>query len=143
MTFSTEADVGGAHPASSSDYLARSGARVTIPAGQTQTTAYVSTIQDSIHEHDETLKVVLTGAAGARLGTVVESVGTITNDDAMPEVGFVGDVTVDEDASVPLNPPFDIDGDGIPDTEYVYGETLRFAVTLAGSTSARPRHREL
>ena len=134
VTFSTEADVGGAHPASSSDYLARSGAQVTIPTGQTQTTAYVSTIQDSIHEHDETLKVVLTGAAGARLGTVVESVGTITNDDSMPEVGLDGDVTVDEDASVLLNPPFDINGDGIADTEYIYGETMRFTVRLVGES---------
>ena len=134
VTFSTEADVGGTHPASSSDYLARAGAQVTIPAGDTTTTAYVSTIQDSIHEYDETLKVVIASATGARLGTVVEAVGTITNDDAMPEVGLDGDVTVDEDASVLLNPPFDIDGDGIADTEYIYGETMRFTVRLVGES---------
>ena len=102
-------------PQDSSDYLARSRRAGHDPrGGHDQATAHTcSPSQDIIHEHDETLKVVITGATGARLGTVIEAVGTITNDDSPPVVGFVGDVTADEDASVPLNPPFDIDGDGI------------------------------
>ena len=64
VTFSTEADVGGAHPAASSDYLSRTDAQVTILAGQTQATARVFTVQDSIHEHDETLKVGGVSPAG-------------------------------------------------------------------------------
>ena len=137
VTFSTEADVGGAHPAASSDYLSRTDAQVTIHAGQTQATARVFTVQDSIHEHDETLKVVIAGATGARLGANLEAVGTIANDDSPPVAGFDGDVTADEDTSILLNPPVDIDSDGIPDTEHVYGESMRFTVTLAGE-SDRP-----
>ena len=70
-------------------------------------------------------------------GRLVGGVGTIANDDSPPVAGFDGDVTADEDTSIPLNPPVDIDRDGIPDTEHVYGESMRFTVTLAGE-SDRP-----
>ena len=117
------------------DYLIPLG-QVTIPAGDTTATIQIATVQDNIHELDETLVVDITTVVGASLGTLVQATGTITNDDPLPQV-TIGDVSVSEDASVALNPPFDIDGDGIPDTEYVYGETLRFTVTLVGE-SDRP-----
>ena len=134
VTFSTRPDTAGTDPAEASDYRARTDAQVTIPAGQTQAPAEVLTVQDSIYENDETLRVVVTAADAARLGADLEAVGTIVNDDSQPVVGFAADATADEDVSIPLNPPFDINGDGILDTEYVYGDTIRFAVTLTGES---------
>ena len=117
------------------DYLIPPG-QVTIPAGDTTATIQIATVQDDVHELDETLVLDITAVAGASLGTLIQATGTIVNDDPLPEL-TVGDASVVEDASVPLNPPFDVDGDGIPDTEYVYGESLRFTVTLTGE-SDRP-----
>ena len=143
VSLSVMPDTTGTDPAEPSDYDTSSdpGCRavllpVTIPAGQDRTTVQVCTVQDSIHENDETLLLEITSATGARLGTVIQAVGTIVNDDPLPQV-TVADVSAGEDISIPLNPPFDIDGDGIPDTEYVYGDTMRFTVTLVGE-SDRP-----
>ena len=116
-----------------SDYLIPPG-QVTIPAGDTTATIYVFTTQDATHETDETLTVRLDAATGTTLGSITQATGTITNNDAEPVAGFVGAVTADEDTSIPLNPPVDLDGDGIPETEYVYGETMTFTVRLVGDT---------
>ena len=133
-------DTAGTDPAEPSDYDLASdpGCRavvlpVTIPAGQDRATVQVCTVQDSIHENDETLRVSITGADLATLGTTVEAVGTILNDDPLPELS-IGDASVDEDASIPLNPPIDINGDGTLDSEHIVGETLRFTVTLTGES---------
>ena len=133
-------DTAGVDPAEPSDYDLSSdpGCRavllpVTIPAGQDRATVQVCTVADSIHENDETLLVEITAATGASLGTVTQAVGTITNDDPLPQLS-IGDTSVAEDASIPLNPPVDITGDGIPDSEYVYGETAQFTVTLTGES---------
>ena len=124
------------------DYLIPPG-QVTIPAGDTTATITVFTVQDDVHELDETLVLDITTVAGASLGTlIIQATGTIVNDDPLPEV-TIGDVSVDEDASVPLNPPFDIDGDGIPDTEYVYGETMTVHGDASSATSDLTRHRHL
>ena len=143
VSLSVLPDTAGADPAEPSDYDLSSDPRcravllpVTIPAGQDRTTVQVCTVQDSIHENDETLLLEITSATGARLGTVIQAVGTIVNDDPLPQV-TVADVSVGEDISIPLNPPFDINGDGIPDTEYIYGASLLFTVTLVGE-SDRP-----
>ena len=90
VTFSTQPDTTGTDPAEAADYLPRTDAQVTIPAGQAQATATVFTTQDSIYENDETLRVTLTDADLATLGSTVEAVGTITNDDAAPEVSITG-----------------------------------------------------
>ena len=97
VTFSTQPDTAGTDPAEASDYRARTDAQVTIPAGQTQAPAEVLTVQDSIYENDETLRVVVTAADAARLGADLEAVGTIVNDDSQPVVGFAADATADED----------------------------------------------
>ena len=121
---------------SGQDYSTPSG-RVTVHAGDTTASIYVVTTQDSVYEADETLQVVLTAATGAQLGPVAIAVGTIINDDSLPVVGFVRDVSASEDNSVAISPPRDVTGDGIPDTAYVYGESARFIVRLAGN-SAQP-----
>ena len=73
------------------------------------------TIQDSVYENDETLRVVLSGADLAHLGTTTEAVGTITNDDSLPVLSFAGDVAANED-----------DGTN--------GGALTFTVSLIGDT---------
>ena len=98
VTFSTQPDTAGTAP-EAGDYLARTNATVTIPAGQTSATATVFTVQDSIYENDETLRAVLIDADLAHLGTTTEAVGTITNDDPAPTVSLAGDVAAIEDTS--------------------------------------------
>ena len=125
--------VAAATATASRDYLTPSG-QVTIAAGSTTATINVFTSQDSLYENDETFEIVLSAAAGAQLGAIVSATGTITNDDAAPVARFAAAVTAAEDALIALTPPVDIDGDGIPDTEYFYGETMRFTVRVAGRT---------
>ena len=112
------------------DFLAPSG-QVTIPAGDTQATISVFTVQDLFDEPDETLTLTLTGVTGGTLGALVEAEGTIVDDDPPPVVSVTPTVVaVGEDVSTPLNPPFDLDGDGIDDTEYTHGDRLGFSVRL-------------
>ena len=116
------------------DYSTPSG-QVTILAGDTTASIYVVTTQDSVYEADETLQVVLTAATGAQLGPVAISVGTIINDDSLPVVGFDTDVSFTEDNAIRISPPRDMTGDGIADTEYVYGESVRFTVWLTENSA--------
>ena len=116
------------------DYSTPSG-QVTILAGDTTASIYVVTTQDSVYEDDETLQVVLTAATGAQLGPVAIAVGTIINDDSLPVVGFGTDVSSSEDNAIQISPPRDMTGDGIADTEYVYGESVRFSVWLTGNSA--------
>ena len=116
------------------DYSTPSG-QVTILAGDTTASIYVVTTQDSVYEDDETLQVVLTAATGAQLGPVAIAVGTIINDDSLPVVGFVTDVSFTEDNAIQISPPRDMTGDGIADTAYVYGESARFIVRLTGNSA--------
>ena len=116
------------------DYSTPSG-RVAVHAGDTTASIYVVTTQDSVYEADETLQVVLTAATGAQLGPVAIAVGTIINDDSLPVVGFVRDMSAYEDNAIQISPPRDMTGDGIADTEYVYGESVRFTVWLTGNSA--------
>ncbi len=61
---------------------------VVIPAGQTSAVIAVPVVGDTGHEFEETFKVTLTGATNAALGAA-ESVGTITDADALPTVSVV------------------------------------------------------
>ena len=110
------------------DYTVATG-QVTVAAGATSATFDVATIDDSTDEPDETLEVTLTWANGNPLGAGAVAVGTIEDNDNPPSVSVV-DISFDEDDSVVLNPPFDLDGDGIPDTEYVYSLDKTFTVEL-------------
>ena len=66
-----------------SDYISKSGS-VTIPAGSTTGTFFVSIYGDTTLENDDIFKVTLSGAsANSVIGTGVAS-GTIANDDASP-----------------------------------------------------------
>ena len=61
------------------DYLIPPG-QVTIPAGDTTATIRIATVQDDVHEPDETLVLDITTVAGASLGTLLQATGTIVND---------------------------------------------------------------
>jgi hypothetical protein len=68
--------------AAGSDYVAASGT-LTFAPGQVQKTVTVSVLGDTVIEPDETLRLTLSGPAGATLGRG-QAVGTIANDDVGP-----------------------------------------------------------
>ena len=55
--------------------------RVTIRGGETTATVVVDTVDDTVHEPDETLTLTLTAAAGASLGTTTTATGVIVDND--------------------------------------------------------------
>ena len=83
--------------ATGADHSAPSAKRkITFKAGETSKTIEVGTVQDAIHEGDETFTVTLSDPAGAALGTDSTATVTITDDDdAVPEIS-VSDATVAE-----------------------------------------------
>ena len=68
------------------DYIPTSGSITFLP-GQTSRTITVQASGDTLNELDETFKVNLTPPANVTAGTVVGT-GTITNNDALPQVGI-------------------------------------------------------
>ncbi len=68
---------------------------VTFRAGETEKVVEVATVQDEVHEGDETFTVTLSDPAGATLGAAASATVTITDDDAAPAVS-VADATVTE-----------------------------------------------
>ena len=68
---------------------------VTISAGDTTATLTVSTIEDVIAESDETFTLAIAGATGTVGDTSDTATGTITDDDADPDV-LVDDATITE-----------------------------------------------
>ncbi len=68
---------------------------VTFKAGETEKTVEVATVQDEVHEGDETFTVTLSDPTGATLGQDASATVTITDDDAEPAVS-VADATVTE-----------------------------------------------
>ncbi len=76
-----------------SDYTATSGT-LHIPAGETQATVEVKTVQDVLYEDDKTVVVTLSNPVQATLGDA-EAIGTIVDDDAQPALS-IADVRVDE-----------------------------------------------
>ena len=79
--------------AAGSDYTAASGA-LTFAPGETSQTIGVPVAGDTLNETDETFTVVLSAAASVVIEDA-QATGTITNDDALPELS-VNDVTVTE-----------------------------------------------
>ena len=69
------------------DYTALSGGTLTFAAGETGKTVAVSVTGDATDEPDETVKVVLSGAVNATLGTATGT-GTIRDDDDPPELSI-------------------------------------------------------
>jgi hypothetical protein len=65
-----------------SDFQAASG-RLTIPAGQTQSSIGVNVIGDTAVEGNETLTITLSGASGAAIADA-SATGTIVDDDSAP-----------------------------------------------------------
>jgi len=124
------------------DYTATSGTAV-IPAGQTSVEIDVPVLNDSTHESDETLTLDL--SAPYNSGIVdAQGVGTITNDDAVPQAS-IADVSLAEGDTgttpatfdVSLNHPSDTavtvdwataDGSANAGTDYTQGSgTVSFA----------------
>ena len=69
------------------DYTALSSGTLTFAAGETSKTVTVTVTGDGVDEPDETVKVVLSGAVHARLGTATGT-GTIRDDDDPPELSI-------------------------------------------------------
>ena len=63
------------------DYTAVTDGSVSITVGDTEATIQISITDDNTHEETETFSVTLTSAQGATLGTNVEKVVTIFDDD--------------------------------------------------------------
>ena len=112
-----------------SDYTALSGETVTISAGATSATVSVDLTDDVTDEPDETFDIVLSSPSSATLGSPSSATATITDNDDLPVVS-VSDVAFDEDYSIVLNPPIDINGDGTLDDEYLYSLDVDFDVEL-------------
>jgi len=83
-----------------SDFTSASGT-VTIPAGQTQVTITVPTIEDTVYEENERMRLILSSpSTGARLERAV-GIGTIINDDSAPVLQFAAATsTFDEGAGI-------------------------------------------
>ena len=78
------------------DYTAQSAAAtLTIDAGETSGTIEVQTTQDTLSEGSETFAVNLASPTNATLGTPKTATGTITDDDALPEL-TISDASVAE-----------------------------------------------
>ena len=81
---------------SGADYTAVSAGTLTFAAGDTSKTITVSVIGDVQDEPDETVKLTLSGAVNAALGTATGT-GTITDDDDAPTVSLsLSPATIDE-----------------------------------------------
>ena len=115
VTVSTAPDTLGASPAESGDYTAVTGLVATIDAGTTEAIVEVSTIEDDIHEADETLRLIVSEIDGIALVTNIEATGTILNDDPAPTIGFSNNPAAEEDNGTT-------------------GATLTFTVRLQGAT---------
>lgn len=70
------------------DYVARSGAAFTIPAGELSTSVTVDTIIDALDEVDESLTLTCTVGSAAGLSDGV-AVGTVSDDDAQPVMSVI------------------------------------------------------
>ena len=68
---------------------------ITFTTGETEKTVEVATVQDGVHEGDETFTVTLSDPSGATLGRNSSATVTIADDDAKPVV-TVADTTVTE-----------------------------------------------
>ena len=78
---------------SGTDFTALPSGTLTFAAGDTSETITVSVSGDELDEEDETVVIQLSNAGNATLGTATAT-GTITDDDASPELATLAPVTV-------------------------------------------------
>ena len=90
---SVDWEISGGTATGDKDYTATSGT-LHIPAGETQGTIEVATVQDELDENDKTIVVTLSNPVHATLEDG-EAIGTIADDDAEP-ILTVESITVDE-----------------------------------------------
>ena len=88
------ADAGTGTAGSDDDYTAIPPGTLTFAADETEQTITVTVLGDDIYEEDETVDIVLSNPTHGTIETDTAS-GTITNDDAAPELSIVGS-NVDE-----------------------------------------------
>jgi len=99
VDWALEGTTGEGNATEGTDYSAASGSLV-FTAGETEQTVSVPTIEDAIHEADETFSLKLTKPASPGTGGYTYNLatdtgtGTITNDDAAPTLS-IDDVTLD------------------------------------------------
>ena len=107
VTVSTGTDPFAVDPADAAgnyrDYTPLTAHQVTIPAGSLEATASVSTADDDIDEFDETFLLridSLTSTADVQVGADDEAEGTITDDDAEPDVTIAAASSVESSGSL-------------------------------------------
>ena len=86
VTVNWAVSTSGGDTASATDLSGTTSGTLTFAANETSQTITVNTVQDEIHEGDETFTVTLSGPANAVLGTEDAATGTIVNDEALPTV---------------------------------------------------------
>ena len=86
VTVNWAASTSGGDTASATDLSGTTSGTLTFAANETSQTITVNTVQDEIHEGDETFTVTLSGPSNAVLGTEDAATGTIVNDEALPTV---------------------------------------------------------
>ena len=82
------ADAGTGTATAGTDYAALPSGTLTFAAGDTSKTITVSVTGDTRDEPDETVKLTLSDAANATIGTAAAGTGTITDDDDAPTVSI-------------------------------------------------------
>ena len=123
-----------AHAAGTGDYTAVATAtEVEIAAGDTTKTVEVQTTQDTVDEHDETFKVVLSAPTHAVLSaTAGTATGTITDDDVAPSgitLTASPDAVTENGGAKTVTVTATVNGA----TRYVDAKTV--AVSVAGDTA--------
>ncbi len=109
------ADAGSGTATSGTDYTAVAGGTLTFAAGETAKTVTVAVTGDTVNEAHETVRVTLSGASNASIGTGTGT-GTITDDDGQPALS-ISSPSVGEGDSGSAN--------------------LLFAVSLSGASGQR------
>ncbi len=84
--------------AGDNDYVAQTSTVVFAP-GQTVATIQVRVLADNKYENDEDYSVLISGATNATVGLADEAFDTIVNDDAIPTVTLMADLSVIENVT--------------------------------------------
>ncbi|MCB1573578.1 MAG: hypothetical protein KDI80_06335 [Xanthomonadales bacterium] len=101
VTWST-ADGSATAPA---DYIAQSNQMLTIPAGSLSANAIVDVVGDLLDESDETLLLDISATNTTVAGSDLQAIGTITDNDPLPQLG-INDVGPIDEGDGPAPTPF-------------------------------------